>query len=279
MYWTTVKIELFKIFSRVRTYIGFAAITLLIPLIQIALYIDGETYLEFSLQNLKEAFSFQGELLNGYLATYIILITLYVHIPFLVTLVTGDLLAGEAASGTFRMILTRPVSRVKLILAKFTAGIIYTSLLIAWMAVLSITMGVLVMGTGDLVVIKNTIFIFAENDVLWRLVCAFAYGLVAMWTVAALSTMLSAFADNSIGPIMLTMTIIIAFIIISAIDLSIFRVVKPFLFTNYLGSWKLFFEDPVDYNKILNSIWVLLFHIGIFLSATIITFRRKDILT
>ena len=111
MWASAVSIELYKIFRRPRTYIGFAAICFLVPLIQIALYVDGETYLEFSLQNLKEAFEFQGELLNGYLATYIILVTLYVHIPFLVTLVTGYLLAGEAATGTFRMILTRPISR------------------------------------------------------------------------------------------------------------------------------------------------------------------------
>ena len=125
-----IRIELYKIFSRIRTYIGFIAIGLLVPLIQVALFIDGETYIEFSLQNLKEAFDFQGNLLNGYLACYIILATLYVHIPFLITLVTGDLLAGEAAGGTFRVLLTRPVSRTKLLFAKFISGLIYTSSLI-----------------------------------------------------------------------------------------------------------------------------------------------------
>lgn len=279
MWITAVRTELTKIFRRTRTYIGFAAICFLVPLIQIALYIDGATYLEFSLQNLKEAFQFQGELLNGYLATYIILVTLYVHIPFLVTLVTGDLLAGEAAAGTFRVILTRPISRTGLLLAKFTAGLIYTSLLILSMAVLSIGMGIIVMGTGDLIVIKNTIYIFSEDDVLWRLVASFGFGLLAMYTVAALSFMLSSFAENSIGPIMITMTIIIAFIIISAIDLSIFRAVEPFLFTSHMGSWKLFFEDPIDTGRIISSSIALSLHVITFLMITIFTFRRKDILT
>ncbi|MBK6643973.1 MAG: ABC transporter permease subunit [Bacteroidetes bacterium] len=274
-----IRIELYKIFSRIRTYIGFIAIGLLVPLIQVALFIDGETYIEFSLQNLKEAFDFQGNLLNGYLACYIILATLYVHIPFLITLVTGDLLADEAADGTFRILLTRPVSRTKLLFAKFISGLIYTAALIFWMALISLLLGIAIMGTGDLIVIKNTVYIFAEDDVLWRLLAAFGFGLIAMWCVAALSFMFSSFADNSIGPIILTMTVIISFIVISAIDLSLFRVVKPFLFTNYMGSWKLFFETPVNYNKIMLSAGALVAHIILFFGIAWYNFKKKDILT
>ncbi|OQA11851.1 MAG: ABC-2 family transporter protein [Bacteroidetes bacterium ADurb.Bin397] len=274
-----IRIELYKIFSRIRTYIGFIAIGLLVPLIQVALFIDGETYIEFSLQNLKEAFDFQGNLLNGYLACYIILATLYVHIPFLITLVTGDLLAGEAAGGTFRVLLTRPVSRTKLLFAKFISGLIYTAALIFWMALISLLLGIAIMGTGDLIVIKNTVYIFAEDDVLWRLLAAFGFGLIAMWCVASLSFMFSSFADNSIGPIILTMTVIISFIVISAIDLSLFRVVKPFLFTNYMGSWKLFFETPVNYDKILMSAGALIAHIILFFGIAWYNFKKKDILT
>lgn len=277
--WTVTRTELFKIFSRPRTYIGFIAIGLLVAMIQIALFVDGNTYLEFSLQNLKEAFEFQGELLNGYLSCYIVLATLYVHIPFLVALVTGDLVAGEAASGTLRIMLTRPVSRTTFILGKFLAGMIYTSMLILCMAAVSLIMGVAIMGTGDLIVVRNTVYIFNESDVLWRLVAAFGFGLVAMWTVAALSFMFSVFADNSIGPIVLTMTVIISFIVISAIDLSIFNAMDPFLFTNYMSDWKLFFESPVDMNRVTKSLVILLAHTVLFISTANIYFNKKDILT
>ena len=276
---TVILHELQKIFQKPRTYIGFAAIGILIPLIQIALYVDGVTYIEFSLQNLREAFDFQGELLNGYLACYIILATLYVHIPFLITLVTGDLLAGEAAAGTFRLLLTRPVTRVHLVLSKYFAGLIYTSSLILWMAAMSLLLGIAIMGTGDLIVIKNTVYVFAEEDVLWRLLSAFGFGLIAMWCVASLSFLFSAFADNSIGPIILTMTVIISFIVISAIDLSIFRTVKPYLFTNYLGAWKLFFETPVMSGNIVKAAAILLLHSAAFVTIATLHMKRKDILT
>ncbi|MFN9597124.1 MAG: ABC transporter permease [Bacteroidota bacterium] len=274
-----LRFELYKIFCKPRTYIGFAAIAVLVPLIQIALYIDGQTFIEFSLQNLKEAFNFQGDLLNGYLASYIILATLYVHIPFLIALVSGDLLAGEAASGTLRLLVTRPLSRTKLVLIKFAAAMIYTAALILFMALASLILGVIIMGTGDLIVIRNTIYVFSESDVLWRLLSAFAFGLVAMWCVAALSFMFSAFASNSIGPIILTMTVIISFIVISAIDLSVFRAIKPFLFTTYMGSWKLFFEEPLALFDIWLSTSVLALHIVLFLMVTTYHFNRKDILS
>jgi ABC-2 type transport system permease protein len=277
--WTVTRTELFKIFSRPRTYIGFIAIGFLVALIQIALFIDGNTYLDFSLQNLKEAFEFQGELLNGYLASYIILATLYVHIPFLVALITGDLIAGEAASGTLRILLTRPVGRTEFILGKFLAGMIYTALLIFCMAIVSIVLGVTFMGTGDLIVVRNTVFIFSEDDVLWRLIAAFGFGLAAMWTVAALSFMFSVFADNSIGPIVLTMTVIISFIVISAIDLSLFNAIDPFLFTNYMSDWRLFFETPLETSRIYRSLLVLNLHTIAFILIAVWHFNRKDILT
>ncbi|MFM7902559.1 MAG: hypothetical protein ACKPAD_11310, partial [Bacteroidota bacterium] len=114
---------------------------------------------------------------------------------------------------------------------------------------------------------------------LWRLLSAFGFGLVAMWCVASLSFMFSSFASNSIGPIILTMTVIISFIVISAIDLSVFRVIKPFLFTTYMGSWKLFFEEPLALKDIWLSTGVLGLHILVFLTVTIINFKRKDILS
>ena len=50
--------------------------------------------------------------------TYILLNSLIIHIPILICLVTGDAIAGEASSGTLRLILQRPFSRNQIYLAK-----------------------------------------------------------------------------------------------------------------------------------------------------------------
>jgi ABC-2 type transport system permease protein len=271
--------ELYKIFKKGRSYIGFAAIAFIVIVIQVALYADGKTYLEIGTQALQESFAFEGNLLNGYLSVYIILTSLWVHIPFLIALVAGDLLSGEATAGTFRILLTRPISRQSIVIGKFVAMVIYVLTLILFMAILSLGAGLLIFGPGDLFVIKDIIYVFAQDDSLWRIMAAFGFSFLSMTTVAALAFMFSSLVDSSLGPIIMTMSIIIVFMIISSIDLSFFKAIKPFLFTTHMGSWQEFFKDPVDYHKLQSATIVLATHILIFMNITLQNFKRKDILT
>lgn len=272
-------LELQKIFRKIRTYIGFIAIGVITPIVQIALSVEGEKYINFATQNLKQSFVFVGNLLNGYLIANIILQALFIQIPFLIVLVGGDLLAGEATAGTYRMLLTRPVSRIKVITAKFVAGIIYTNLLILWLAVLSLGISVLFFGTGELIVLRDKIYIFAENDVLWRFLFAYGYATLSMTTVMALSFLFSSLVENAIGPIVATMAVIIIFLIISALPIEFLANIKPYLFINHMNEWRAFMVDPVDYGQVINSGLVLIAHILGLYSITTYLFIKKDILS
>lgn len=274
-----IQTELYKIFRKGRSYIGFGAIAFIVIVIQIALYVDGESYLELGTQSLKESFTFQGNLLNGYLSVFIILSSLWVHIPFLIALVAGDLIAGEAAAGTLRILLIRPISRTQIVAAKFLAILIYVLAIVLFMAVISIGTGLLIFGEGDLFVMKDMLYIFESSDSLWRILASFAFSFLSMSMVASLAFMLSALVDSSLGPIIMTMSIIIVFMIVSSIDLSIFRAVKPYMFTTYMGAWREFFSDPVDWQKVYQAITALTAHILIFLGFTTWYFKKKDILT
>lgn len=274
-----IQTELYKIFRKGRSYIGFGAIAFIVIVIQIALYVDGESYLELGTQSLKESFTFQGNLLNGYLSVFIILSSLWVHIPFLIALVAGDLIAGEAAAGTLRILLIRPISRTQIVAAKFVAILIYVLAIVLFMAVISIGTGLLIFGEGDLFVMKDMLYIFESSDSLWRILASFAFSFLSMSMVASLAFMLSALVDSSLGPIIMTMSIIIVFMIVSSIDLSIFRAVKPYMFTTYMGAWREFFSDPVDWQKVYQAITALTAHILIFLGFTTWYFKKKDILT
>ena len=276
---TLISIELYKIAHKWRSYIGFIAITALILIIQTAIYIEGDKYLDFLTRSFKDTFLMVGNFLNGYLIAQVVLGGLLVHIPFLITLVTGDLLAGEATAGTYRMLLTRPVSRTKILLAKYLSGQIYILAMIVWLAILSLGLGLLIFGTGELIVVRNEIVILAKNDIVWRYVLAYAFAFISMGTVASLSFLFSSLVENSIGPIISTMAIIIVFLIISSIDVSFFRTIKPYLFTNYMLGWRLFFDQTIDYEEAIRSAAVLLGHSVVFFSATLIIFRRKDILS
>lgn len=278
--WTLLQIELFKIFKRPRTYISFAAIAAIIILIQTAFYADGETYIQFMLQGINSSFDVDGKILNGYLICFLILQTLLIHVPLLIALVGGDMIAGEANMGTLRLLISKPISRSKLMMSKILATMIYTLMLLVWMAILSLLLSILIFKTGDLMIFKSTeIFILSGDDIMWRYYAAFGFAAIAMTTVAALSFLLSLFAENSIGPIVSTMSVVILFTILTTMDLPLFNAIKPFLFTSHMLGWKGFFDDPVNYHSVLKSAGILALHVVLFVSAAIYIFRKKDILS
>lgn len=278
--WTILKIELFKIFKRPRTYISFVAISAIVFLIQLALYLDGDTYVSFMLQSINETFDVNGNIMNGYLICYVVLQLLLIHVPLLIILVGADMTAGEANMGTLRLITSRPISRFQLMMGKFFATAIYTLILLIWMAFLSLLVSVLVFGTGDMLIFKSEqVVILRKADILWRYVAAFGFAAIAMLTVASLAFLLSIFAENSIGPIVATMSVIIVCTILTTMDLPLFNSMAPFLFTSHMLGWKGFFDDPVNYEAIFRSAGILLFHVFLFIGASIIIFQRKDILS
>jgi len=279
MIFKLVSIELAKIFRKLRTYIGFMAIGVLVPIVQIALSFEGQNYLNYALRNIKESFLFTGNLMNGYLVGNFVLQALFIHIPFLIVLVGSDLLAGEATSGTYRMLVTRPVSRLSISISKFLAGFIYTVSLMIWLFVISVLLSLVIFGSGELIVIRDKIYIFAANDILWRFILAYGYATLSMTTVLALSYFFSSMVENAIGPIVATMAVIIVFIILSALPIEALEPIKPYLFTNHMSQWRDFFTDPVNYSNIIESALILLTHIIVLFGITTYIFKRKDILS
>lgn len=274
---TLIHIELEKLFSRGRSYISFFAMLVIVLVIQGGMMLDGDSLIDFVSENLQEVFILEGNLLNGYLITFISINGLWIHVPILVVIVTGDMISGEASAGTFRMVLSRPVSRSKLILAKFITAMIYVALLVIMLAVLSLGLGILFFGTGDIIVFFESINILPEEILMDRFLMAFVFGILSMWLVGALSFVFSAMAENSLSPIILTMAIIILFTVISSFEVGIFEKIRPYLFTTHMNHWQSFFDYELDWNKIGNSIVILIGHILVFLTLTLIVFNKKDI--
>jgi ABC-2 type transport system permease protein len=292
--WTLLRIELFKIFRRPRTYIPFGAIAAMILIIQLGLKFDGRSYLELMMSSLSDSFFIPyNMIMNGYLVAFVILNTLLIQVPLLVALVAGDIIAGEANMGTLRLLVIRPVSRTRLLLVKFFASVVYTVALLVWMAVLSLFLSMLLFGTNDMMIARNTVMEqIRSSDVLWRYIAAFGYATVALSTVAALAFLLSVFADNSIGPIVSTISIVIVLTILSEMRIPLYdNTVKPWLFTSHMLAWKGFFYSQSDGQgaaipgsvenlpAILRSLGVLLLYIFGFVTAAIVSFKKKDILS
>lgn len=292
--WNLLQIELLKIFRKPRTYLAFAIIAAFIFLIQLGLLVNGRDLMKFMMGSLDESMDIEyKKLINGYWVCYFILNLLLIHVPILVALVAGDIVSGEAGMGTLRLLSAKPVSRTQIILAKYFAIAAYVFVLLLWIAVISLAVSLAVFGVNDLVVAKEKYYLLIESsDILWRYFCAFGFAFIAMMVVSAISLLLSSLSENSIGPIVATVGIIIVCTLVSEMEIPIYqKYIKPYLFTTYMLGWKGFFYIGADADNqtikgslenlpaILKSIAALLVYIVLLVSASIYIFRKKDILS
>jgi len=122
--------ELWKLFGKKRTYIGFGAF---LVAQNGMLVVFRFTHWQREMERLLDG--------NGYLAQdYVSALTVAVLMlfpqilllmPLYAALVGGDLVGKEVEDGTLRMILSRPISRFQLLLVKWLAGVIFCAVLVA----------------------------------------------------------------------------------------------------------------------------------------------------
>ena len=272
-------IELFKIIKRPRTYIGFLAIFLTVGAMQLAMFYEGEELISIAIQNLENDFRLEGKIINTNLMTYILLNSLIIHIPILICLVTGDAIAGEASSGTLRLILQRPYTRNQIYLSKAFSGYLYTISLVIFLALMIYVLGYFLFGSGDLIVLRRGVTVLSSNDVGWRFFCAFCSGTLSMIVVASLSMMISSFVNNAIGPIVGTISIIIGLNIIFTLGAPLFKDIIPYIFTSHFIKWQYFFDFEIEVEKLKLSFIVQLGYILVFNAIGMYNFNRKDILS
>tara|TARA_B100001079_G_scaffold130953_1_gene112297 strand:+ start:970 stop:1806 length:837 start_codon:yes stop_codon:yes gene_type:complete len=269
--------ELLIIIGRWRSYIGFIGISILMPLILWGFSVGGEELHQDYAKELGGTFIVVGSIINSFLATYVIMNTLWIHIPFLVTLAAGDSVAADGANGIFRITLTRSVSRFKILVSKLLASYIYTATLLIFCAFWSLGIGSFVLGTGDLIVINNGILILDESQAWVRMAFSFSLAIFVMCMVATLCFMFSTMVSNAVGPIIGTMFLIIIGYMIIGIPLEIFEKIEPYIFVKYFNVWWDAFKDPIPWGEIGKKLGILgIYLVACFGIATYV-FLKKDI--
>ena len=272
--------ELVKTFTRWRTYIGFVAFGLIVPLIVTGLKMGGQHSFERRLLSLlQNDFLIGGNVLNGWFFGFFFMSALWVHVPIVLTIVAGDQIAGEGSAGTFRFFLTHAVSRTRIITAKFIVTLLYTAFMVLFIGGLTLGLSLWAFGSGDLLIIRQGILVIPEELLPYRFLIAYGLATLAMFVVSTLCFLFSALTDNPIGPIIATMAVIIVSIMMISLPFDLFQVIRPYLFVNYFDAWQKVFDDPIPWGVIRTNVAILAGFIGAFFLAALIYFTRKDILS
>jgi len=277
MLYLQLRNELWKLFGKKRTYIGFMmfllaqnVIILLFrftngPRVNMMRTLEGNGYLA---QEFISALS---------VATFILLPVAYILLPLYVSLIGGDLVAKEAEDGTLRMILSRPVSRLRLLLLKWTTGALFSLSLVMALGLFGVAFGSLWFPwKGLFVFIPGELFsVFDATSGCRRYLIAHLLMATNAFTVMGLAFMFSCFNVKPAAATILALSFVFVSFIMQ--NIPYFRELQHWFLTYHLNIWRFVFAQPIPWWRIGESLSILAGFNATFLIIGVTAFQVRDI--
>lgn len=269
--------ELWKLFGKKRTYIGFVMFLLAQNVIAL---VFKYTHASRPMQRMLEA---GGQIAEHYISALTIATIMLVPsaaflLPLYVALIGGDLVAKEAEDGTLRMILCRPVSRVRLLMVKFLAGVVFSLLLVAALGVFGLAFSRMHFQWGGLFVWMPEQSIFSLFDPGTGLSRYLAGHLMLVSEAASIMCLAFMFSCFNIKPAAATI-LALSFVFVSFImeHIPYFKEYQNWFFTHHLNLWQLVFAETIPWWRIMQSLSLLAGFNATFLIIGVAAFQVRDI--
>jgi ABC-2 type transport system permease protein len=208
-------------------------------------------------------------------------LVLPVFLPLAVAVLAGDAVAGEAASGTLRYLLARPVGRTRLLAAKAVAIGVFIVLAILLVVVTSLVIGVSLFGTGAEAVgqagsvTSLSGVTLGPVDLAVRLLGSIGYIVISMLGFGVIALFFSTLTDSGLGAALGALAVLITSSVLETLDAA--AAIKPYLPTNYWLAWIDFFRDPVFWYSIDKGLVLQAGYIVVFFGAAWANFATKDV--
>jgi ABC-2 type transport system permease protein len=203
-------------------------------------------------------------------------IVLPFFLPVAVAVVAGEAIAGEAAGGTLRYLLTRPVSRTRLLVAKLVSVLAFTLLAVLAVAVVGYLAGVTLLGTASAATtttLSGTAL--TPGDLAWRTAVMVLYIGWSMVGVASVSLLLSTVTDSPLAAALGGLAVLVASTVLVALDAA--SSVRDYLPTRYWLAWVDLFRDPVLWHDVQRGALVQTAYVVVLLGAGWANFSTRDI--
>jgi ABC-2 type transport system permease protein len=268
-----IRVELVKMLRRPRTWVTIVLLNALPTLVAVLLAVtdvgprpgQGPAFLSAVLTD--------GTLFP--LAALAIVLPLFM--PVAVAVVAGDAVAGEAQAGTLRYVLTRPVGRTRLLVAKLVSVLAFVLLSVVIVAAVGYVVGRLLLGDGDAHTLVTGISGtgLTSTQLVERTLMSVVYVSLSMLGVAAVALMLSTFTDSPLGAALGALVFLIASTLLLTLDAAAF--LQPYLPTRYWLSFVDLFRDPILWRDLVRGVLLQGVYVVVFLGAAWANFATKDI--
>lgn len=268
--------ELWKLFGKKRTYIGFGMFLLAQAAVVLIFRYTRAT------NNMVRQLEGAGYLANEFIsalsiASVVLFPIAYILLPLYVSLIGGDLVAKEAEDGTLRMILSRPMSRFRLLLTKWLAGAIFSVVLVFALGLIGIAFAACFFRWGGLFLFVPGEFfsVFDASTGLKHYIWAHLLLTTKACSVMGLAFMFSCF---NIKPAAATI-LAISFVFVNFILMQIpfFREYQHWFLTYHLNLWQNMFAETIPWWKIGESLSLLLAFNVTFFVVGCAAFQWRDI--
>ncbi|MCO5050809.1 MAG: ABC transporter permease [Verrucomicrobiae bacterium] len=257
MFLAQLKNELWKLFGKKRTYIGFGAFLLA----QLAMLLAFKfTRWQGDMERLLAGNGYLAEEFISALTVAVVMILpqIVLLMPLYVTLVGGDLVAKETEDGTLRMILSRPISRSRLLFVKWVAGIIFAAVLVAALGATALGMARLFFPwKGLFVFVPGQAFnILGASEGSIRFLVAHIFLIINAGTMLSIAFMFSCFNMKPAAATILALSYMFVNLVMEGIPF--FDRYQNWFITHHFRSWLMVFSDPIPIWRIAQSECLLL---------------------
>jgi len=277
MFYFQLKSELWKLFAKKRSYMGFSMF--LLAQLLIVLIFRYSNAQQSILRSVSRA-GFNGERYLSMLtiATVMVTVLAYTLLPLYVALVGGDFVSKEVEDGTLRMILCRPISRVRLLCVKWLAGFVFACVLVLSLGAFALMFcAIWFPTTGGLFIVipGQGLAVYEMADGLKHYALAHLFLVAKASTILSLAFMFSCFDMKPAAATVLALSLILIDRIL--MELPYFQDLQHWFLGNYLNTWQMMFAERIPWWKTGESLSVM---IGASLTFVVIgatAFQVRDI--
>ncbi|MEM1108640.1 MAG: ABC transporter permease subunit [Planctomycetota bacterium] len=270
--------ELYKLFARKRTYIGFGAFVVLQVMI-LALLQHPRAREQVARLLEQNGLGFDDHYMGLTLGIVVIAFSFTFLGGLYVALVAGDIVAKEVEDGTMRMVLSRPIGRVRLLAVKFAACILYTLLLVWFLGVTALVFASLYRGgPGKLFIFFPDEELFAFYDTvegLWRYGRSIVCLSFATLAIAALGFMFSCFKMKPAAATILTLSVF--FVDVVLMNLPYFSELRHLFMSYHIGFWVRTYHVYPPWPEIAQSVAWLTGLMSTFVVVGVTHFAGRDL--
>ncbi len=273
--------ELRKLFARPRTWMGYGAFLAMEALILFVYKLETS---QRTMRGLMERNALE---FNTYYSSLTITFTIMLLSMFLLgsiyfALVAGDIVAKENEDGNLRMVFARPISRLRLLVVKYTAICLYTFSFVFFVGFSGYAMAVAAVGwEGGLFVLEPKMKVFAAYpewwEGAWRLALAAAGIGISMITLSSIAFMFSCFKIKPAAATIITLTILFVDMILQGFPF--FAPYESYFITWRMSAWVFLMEQHISWPKLVESYALLMGLNATFFTIGWLAFQSRDFKT